>query len=124
MELEQRLTIHFLYREDADPQDIQARLSAQFGDTAYSLRSVQRWCQYVRQAREFLGDEPRSGRPPIAFLDIRILNYLEKHLFDSPYPLADILNVSHTTILNHLRDAPGMKFFHLRWIPQQLTKQL
>jgi hypothetical protein len=50
--------------------------------------------------------------------------FLEKQLLDSPYPLAEILNVSHTTILNHLRDAPGMKFFHLRRIPQQLTKQL
>jgi hypothetical protein len=42
MEVEQRLIIRFLYREDADPQEIQARLSAQFEDAPYSLRRVQR----------------------------------------------------------------------------------
>jgi hypothetical protein len=42
MELEQRMIIRFLYREGAQVRDIQIRLSAQFGDAAYSLRSVQR----------------------------------------------------------------------------------
>jgi hypothetical protein len=36
----------------------------------------------------------------------------------------EILDVSHTTILNDVRDSPGMKLFHLRWIPNQLTEQL
>jgi hypothetical protein len=27
-------------------------------------------------------------------------------------------------ILNHMRDSLGMKLFHLRWIPDQLTEQL
>jgi hypothetical protein len=73
MEFEQQIIIRFLYREHAEPQDIRTRLSAQFGDAAYSLRSVQRWRQYIRQGRELLHDEPRSGRPPIGFLDIQIL---------------------------------------------------
>jgi hypothetical protein len=124
MELEQILIIPFLYREDADPQDIQARLSIVFGDAAYGLRSLQRSCQYVRQWCDFLGDEPRSGRPPVDFLDIRMLTCLEKEPFHSAYSLAEILNVSHTTILNHLRDALGMKLFHLRWILHQLMEQL
>jgi hypothetical protein len=124
VEFEQRQIIRFLCREDADPQDIQARLSAQFGNAAYSLQSVQRWCQYVGQGREFLADEPRSGGPPIDFLDICILTCLEKQLFHAAYSLAEILNVSHVTILSHLRDAPGMRLFHLRWIPHQLTEQL
>jgi hypothetical protein len=124
MELEQRLIIHFLCREAANPQAIQARLSAQVGDAADSLRSVQDWCRYVRQGREFLGGKPRSGRPPIGFLDVRILTCLEKQPFHTAYSLAEILNVSHTTILNHLRDALGMKLFHLREMPHPLTEQL
>jgi hypothetical protein len=40
------------------------------------------------------------------------------------YSLAEILAVSHTTILKHLPDSLGMKWFHLRWIPNQLTEQL
>jgi hypothetical protein len=77
MELEQRTTIRFLDREHAEPRDIHARLSGQFDDAAYSLRSVQRWCQYIQQGCELLDDERRSGRPPIDFLDIQILSSRE-----------------------------------------------
>jgi hypothetical protein len=71
-----------------------------------------------------LDDEPRLGRPPIDFLDIQILSFLQKQPFHSEYSLAEILDVSHTTILNHLRDSLRMKLFHFRWIPNQLTEQL
>jgi hypothetical protein len=124
MEVEQRIIIRFLYRERAEPRDIHARLSAHFGDAACSLRSVQCWCRYIRQGRELLDDEPRSGRPPIDFFDIQILSSLEKQPFHSAYSPAEILDVSHTTILNHLRDSLGMKLFHLRWIPNQPMEQL
>jgi hypothetical protein len=114
MELEQRIIIHFLYMEHAEPRDIHVRLSAQFGDAAYSLRSLQRWRQCIPQGRELLDDEPRSGRPSIDFLDIQILSSLEKQSFHSAYSHAEILNVSHTMILNHLHYSLGMKLFHLR----------
>jgi histone-lysine N-methyltransferase SETMAR len=124
MDFEQRVIIRFLFKEGVDANDIHTRLSAQFGDKAYSLRSVRRWCQYVRQGRELMHDEPRSGRPPVDFLDIQILSNLEKYPFHSADSLAEILKVSHATILKHLHDALGMKNFHLRWIPHQLTEQV
>jgi hypothetical protein len=117
MDFEQRVIIRFLFKEGVDANDIHMRLLAQFGDEADSLRSVQRWCQYVRQGRELIHDEHRSGRPPVDFLDIQILSNLEKYPFHSAYSLAEILKVSHATILKHLHEALGMKHFHLRWIP-------
>jgi hypothetical protein len=36
----------------------------------------------------------------------------------------EILDASHTTILNHLPDSLGMNLFRLRWISVQLTEQL
>jgi hypothetical protein len=124
MDFEQRMIIRFLFKEGVDANDIHTRLLAQFEDEAYSLRSVQRWCQYVRQGREFMHDEPRSGWPSVEFLDIQILSNLEKYPLHSAYSLAEILNVSHATIFKHLHDALGMKHCHLRWITRQLTEQL
>jgi hypothetical protein len=124
MELEQRIIRCFLYREHAEPRDIHTLLSAQFDDAASSLRSVQRWCQYIQQGRQLPDNEPRSGRPPIDFFGIQILSSLEKQPFHWAYSLADIRDVSHTTILNHFRDSLGIKVFHLHWIPNQLTRQL
>jgi hypothetical protein len=113
MDFEQRVIIRLLSKEGVDANRIHTRLSAQFRDETYSLRSVQRWCQYVRQGRELMDDEPRAGRPPSDFLDIQIPSNLEKYPFHSAYSLTEILKVSHATILKHLHDALGMKHFHL-----------
>jgi hypothetical protein len=36
----------------------------------------------------------------------------------------EILDISHTRILNHLRDSLRMKLFHVGWLSDQLTEQL
>jgi hypothetical protein len=124
MDFEQRVIIRFLFKEGVDANDIHPRLLAQLGNKVYSLGSLQRWCQYVRQARELMHDERRSRWPPVHCIDIQILSNLEKHRFHSAYSLAEIHPVSRAMILKHLHDACGMKHFHLRWIPHQLTEQL
>jgi hypothetical protein len=113
MGFEQRVIIRFLYREGVNTNDIPIGLSAQFRDAGYRLRTVHRWCQYIRQGRELLYDEPRSGGPPIDLLDIKIMSQPKKKPFHSAYSLAELLSVSPTTILNHLRDSLGMQLFHL-----------
>jgi cell division FtsZ-interacting protein ZapD len=70
MDFEQRVIIRFLFKEGVDANDIHMRLLAQFRDEASSLRSVQRCCQYVREGRELMHDEPRSRWSPVDFLDI------------------------------------------------------
>jgi hypothetical protein len=119
MELEQRVIIRFLYREGARYPD------PAFGtvwECRLQLASVQRWCLYLRQEREFLNDESRSGRSPIDFLDVQILSSLEKRPFRSAYSPSEVVNVSHAMILNHLRDSLHLEYFHLRWISHQLTE--
>jgi DNA-binding transcriptional ArsR family regulator len=66
----------------------------------------------------------QSGRPPIDFLHIRILALLDEQPFHSAYSIAEALRVTHSTVLSHLRESLGMKFFHLRWIPHELTASL
>jgi hypothetical protein len=78
----------------------------------------------VWQGREGLYDESRFGRSPIDFLDIKILACLEKEPLHPAHSFPEVLDVSHSTILNHLHDSLGMKIFHLRWIPHELTDNL
>jgi hypothetical protein len=49
---------------------------------------------------------------------------LEKQPFHSGCSIAEALCVSHSTVLSHLRESLGMKDFHLRWIPHDLTTSL
>jgi hypothetical protein len=51
-----------------------------------------------------LHDEVPSGRPSIDFLDIRILTLLNEQPFHSVYEIAEVLCVSDSTILSHLRE--------------------
>jgi hypothetical protein len=60
MEHGQSVIIRFLCQKRVSPEDIQARLKAQFGNTTYSEcseRRVRLWCHYVRQEREDMHDE-------------------------------------------------------------------
>jgi hypothetical protein len=114
MEYDQSVIIRFLCKEGASPEDIHARLEAQLGDATDSERSVRQWCQYVRQGREDLHDELRSSRPPIDFLDIRILALPDEQPFHSAYSIAESLGVPHSTILSHLRESLSMKMFPLQ----------
>jgi DNA-binding transcriptional ArsR family regulator len=112
MEYDQRVIIRLLCKERVPPEDIHARLEAQFGDATskeYSEWRVRRWCHYVRQAREDLHDEVRSGRPLIDFFDTKILALLDEQFCYSAYSIAEALGVSHSTILSHLQESFGMK---------------
>jgi hypothetical protein len=107
MEYKRRVTIRFLCKERVSPKDIHACFEAQFGDATHSKQSIRR-CQYVRQEREDLYREVRSGRPPIDFLDIQILELLEEQLFHLVYSIVEA-QVSSSTSLRHLRESLGMK---------------
>jgi hypothetical protein len=124
MESDQRVIIRFLLREEVSADDIQRRLQAQFGDDTYKMRTFQGWCTQVRQGREDLNDAPRPGRPVIDHLDTKILACLDKAPFQSARSLAQELGVSLSTVLTRLHDVLGMKCYHLRWIPHNLTDEL
>jgi hypothetical protein len=111
MEDDQRVIIRFFCRKRVSPEGIHACLEARFGDAAYSERSVRLWCRYVRQRCEDLHDEVRSGRPPVDFLNIRILAVLDEHSFYLADSIAEALCVSHSTILSYLRESLGMTKF-------------
>jgi hypothetical protein len=49
---------------------------------------------------------------------------LDERPFHSTYSIAEALGASLLTILSHLRESLGLKIFHLRWIPHELTTNL
>jgi histone-lysine N-methyltransferase SETMAR len=49
---------------------------------------------------------------------------LESEPFQSACSFAEALGVSQATVLNRLHNSLGMKNFHVRWVPHQLTSEL
>jgi transposase len=124
MEGEQRLLIKFLFNDGLDAHEITEKLSAQFNENAYSLRTVQFWVGELRRGGQDLHDAPRSGRPPDEHLATRILELLRENACESARSLADTLQVSHSTVLKHLLEDLHDNSFYLRWVPHLLIPEL
>jgi hypothetical protein len=78
----------------------------------------------MRQEREDVRDDPRSGGPPITFVETKILSVLERQSFRCAHSPTDVVRVPFSTLTRHLRDSSAMKNFHLRWVPHELTPDL
>jgi transposase len=124
MESEQRVIIKFLFNEGADAPQISERLRAQFHGDAYALRTLQFWITELRLGREDLHDEPRTGRPSTENHPTKIQELLDENPFESARSMAEILQVSHSTVLKHLHEDFRFQSFHLRWVPHVLTPEL
>jgi hypothetical protein len=61
--------IKFQTKESADAHEIHMRLSAQFGEQTYALRTIQFWVREMQRDREDFHDEHRSGRPVFDYID-------------------------------------------------------
>jgi transcriptional antiterminator len=73
--------------------------------------------------REGIEEDYRSGKPSVDHLDTKIFAPLESGRFQSAYSLAEVLGISQATVLNHLHNSLGMKNFHVRWVPHELTSE-
>jgi hypothetical protein len=102
--------IKFLFNDGLDAHQIAEELKAQFPEDAYSLRAVQFWLAEVRRGREDLHDKLRLGRPPPDCLLARIQEILNENPFESARSMADILHISHSTVLKHLHKELHFQF--------------
>jgi hypothetical protein len=85
---------------------------------------VEFWIAEVQKGREDLHDELRPGGPPVPDLTRGIQEVLDHSPFESAPSIADILQVSRSTVLKHLHDDLGFRCFYLCWVPHLLTPEL
>lgn len=124
--IEYRAVIKFLTKEGNTPEQINDRLRAVYGDSAPSYATVKNWAKLFKWGRESLQDDPRPGRP-IEATAPDIVAKIDKFVHDEPRigkrMLADIVNISPSSVLNILHDELGMKKYCCRWIPRTLTTE-
>jgi hypothetical protein len=94
MECEQRLIMKFLFNDSLDAHQITEKLSAQFNEDAYSLRTVHFWVGALRRGRQDLHDAHRSGRRPDEHLATRIPEWVDENPSESAESLAETLHGS------------------------------
>jgi hypothetical protein len=114
VELEQRIIIKFLTKENMDAHEILAKLQAHFENEAYALRTVRLRMGEAHRGREDLRDEHRSGRLPLTPINTQLMHILGKSSFESARSIGQTLKTSHRFGLHHLYEVVGFKSFHLR----------
>jgi hypothetical protein len=67
-----------------------------------------RWCQFIKQREENIHGDSRSGCPAIGFVGTEILSPVETAIY-SAHSFAEVVAVSYSRNIRHLRDPLGMK---------------
>jgi hypothetical protein len=99
-------------------------LRAQFHEDACALSTVQFWITELRRGREDLHDEPRTGRPSAENLSTKIQELLDDNPLESARLMVEILQVSHSMVLQHLHENLQFQSFCLGWVYHLLTSEL
>jgi len=91
-----------------------------YGDDALTERVCQKWFAKFRSGDFDVNDAPRSGRPTeINSSDVKAI--IDENPFQSVREIAATLNISHTSVENHLRQL-GYVFRDNVWMPHELTE--
>ena len=120
----QRAIIWFLWKEGARPIDIVNRLSAVFGNSACSQRTIYRWIDHFKNGRETLQDDLRSGRPNTSTNGLLIQLVKEMILQDRRVTVREIssqLSISVGSTEEIIHDYLGLNKISARWVPRLLT---
>ena len=110
----------FYFRKGKKAADVHKKICAVYGDDCLTERTCQNWFKKFRSGDFSLKDEQRSGRPTEVDDDqIKILIEDDRHI--TVRDIAKRLNVSHTTIENHLKCLGLSKKLDI-WVPHELKE--
>ena len=115
-----RHVLLFCFRKGMKASEAHKELRAVYGDEALKERQCQNWFAKFRSGDFSLKDNQRSGRP-IDVDDDQIKAIIESDRHISVREIAERLNVSHTTIENHLK-CFGVIKKHDIWVPHELKE--
>jgi hypothetical protein len=101
--------------EDMKGVEIIGRLNKHYSADALQRMQVCHWIKQVKSGRNDLSNVSPPGRAPDEALNDCIAKALEEDPHLSTRKIAKTLNVSSTTVPNHLTKSLEMKCYHMRW---------
>jgi histone-lysine N-methyltransferase SETMAR len=123
MSVEQRYVIKYWFDEGLRGTQIIAKLKQHYKSDVLSDQAIRYWIRGVKFLRKDLNNIPSPGRPQIEDLDVQIEQIIENDPHASARHIAEVLNVSPSTVCDRLTNDLGMKCCHLRWVPHLLSSE-
>lgn len=122
---DKRAIIKFHVLLGRSPHEIHAVMQEALGDASPSYETIRRWVLSIREGKEDLDDEPRSGRPASAHSD-DLVTKLEAAVREdrriTVRQLSDALGVSTGSVHSMLTEKIGMRKVCAKWVPHILTE--
>ena len=107
------------------PTDIKADLDKVYGDQAFSYHTVLRWTKRFKAGRESLEDDPRSGRPMMAYNEkdiIAVRNAIDEDARYTVEEISDLTNINSSAVFSILKECLKLRKVCARWVQHLLTE--
>jgi len=122
--LKYRAVIEFLVLEGRNGKEIDERLRAVYGTSAPSTATVYNWVREVKNGRQSLEDDPRTGGPRTAVTEAKVAAVLAMVKEDRQITIAQLaesLGISDGSVHTILHDHLLMSKVTTKWVPKTLS---
>jgi hypothetical protein len=123
---EQSALIRFMWAEGVPGAEIHPRLSAQYGNSALSQRSMNEWIAMFKNGRTSVTDDERSGCPSTSTTEENTERVRTMILDNRRVTIDEVayhLLISHGSVHEIIRNRRGFHKVCERWVPKQLTEE-
>ena len=126
MSIEQRINLKFLVRLGKTPTETFNSLQEVYGDATMSRTRIFEWHKRIREGREDVEDDPRSGRPTTSRTNENVERVREKVRSDRRLTVrmtADELNRNSERVWRIITEDLGMKKVCANMVPRLLNDE-
>lgn len=116
-----RCLMLYYYRKGKNASQTKKKICAVYGKGTVSERVCQNWFSKFRAGNTSCEDNERSGRPSVVD-DDQIKTLIEKNPRYTTREIAEIVNISQKTVVNHLQ-ALGYRSRYDIWVPHNLSEK-
>ena len=108
------------------PMETHSLMSQALGESCPSYETIRKWFQLIRDGKEDLGDEDRSGRPTTATSEVLVQKVASMLVEDRRVTTRQVgccLGISHDSAHKILTVDLGKKKICAKWVPHLLTEE-
>ena len=116
-----RHVVLWLYRQGDSTQQTVEKICAQYGRTAVTIRTVQRWFKRFQRGNFNLEDEDRGGRPSV-INEGAIKTLVDDNPRIDISEVAERLGVSPASVYRHLHSLGYVNRLEV-WLPHELSER-
>ena len=124
---ELRAVIKYFNLKKLPPKKMYDDMVNTLGDSAPSYTMVKKWEAEFKRGRQYIEDDPRSGRPSTSSSDEivqKVRDLVNEDRRIKIRYISETLGISYGRAQSSLKDKLGLNQLSARWVPRMLTQEM